>query len=177
MKKLFIFVLVALMMFSLVACSESTEKSDETLKKEILDVTDEAYSGLTSADGSLYFLTSTDGKFAVLVLEGDTERSYVRFIGNATKDENNIITITDKNSGYKFSFTAEKQDDGYALDCGRLGEFTMSPADAGETVDSIFITFEEMKDETEKFMNEFANNPQSSEDAEDTPDDTEDDEE
>lgn len=133
---------------------ESKISPYDEAKQGILEYVDVAYTGLTPAKAPMYFLASNDGKYVALVLENSDKKSYIKFIGSATIDEQNgVLTVTDSDKGYWFGFTAEQQADGtFFLDCGNLGKASLKADDPGTVVDSIFTAFYNMEDATDRFM-------------------------
>lgn len=122
-------------------------------KQDILDHIDVAYSGLTATKAPMYFLASNDGEYAAIVMENPDGQRYINFLGSATVDANDMMTVTDGDTGYTFSFTAEKQTNGsFFLDCGNLGECYLQPDDPEKVVDNIFTTFGTMTDATKELV-------------------------
>lgn len=125
----------------------------------IVNYIDIAYAGLTAEDGAMYYLASSDGEFAALIMESPDETSYIKFVGTTAIDENGLQTVTDSEKGYIFGFTAEAQEDGsYLLDCGDLGECYLEPSDTETVMGYIAMTFEEMEDVTDEFIAAYAAN-------------------
>lgn len=123
----------------------------------LMESIDVVYSGLTDADGWMYYLASSDGSFAALILENTEETGYIKFIGSTIIDqETGIQTVIDDQKGYTFGFIAEAQEDGsYFLDCGELGECYLELDELDVVMDYISTTFEDMEDVTDEFMNAY----------------------
>ena len=123
----------------------------------LMESIDVVYSGLTDADGWMYYLASSDGSFAALILENTEETGYIKFIGSTIIDqETGIQTVIDDQKGYTFGFIAEAPEDGsYFLDCGELGECYLELDELDVVMDYINTTFEDMEDVTDEFMNAY----------------------
>lgn len=181
MKKMILLLCTVVMAFSLTACGGASETPSpsvaptatptatptptptpeptpelseyEQAKQAILDHIDVAYTGLTATRAPMYFLASNDGTYAAIVMENPDGQRYISFLGSAAVDANDMMTVTDNDTGYTFSFTAEEQTNGsFFLDCGNLGECYLQPDDPGNVVDNIFTTFGTMTDATKELV-------------------------
>lgn len=137
-----------------------TEKLVDALARadELESVFDVAYIGMTEAEVPMFFLASSDGEYAALVLVGTTGENYIRFVGSATLDEDTgLLTIIDSETDYTFSFTAESQGDGtFFLDCGNMGEAVLIAEEIEEVVDYIELIFLELNDVTHEVVTQLA---------------------
>lgn len=134
------------------------EFMDAVAKLNFMDSLDVAYTGLTATGAPMFFLASSDGAFAALVLVSSNGEDYISFVGNATVDEESgVLTVTDNEKGYWFGFTAEKQEDGsFFLDCGDLGECYLEPDEIENVVNSIDAVYQELNDVTDALVAQMA---------------------
>lgn len=190
MKKIVALICITAIAFSLAACggtpeapvsssstasiaqvsSEATSSSEapkapelytrENAMKNILDHIDVAYAGMTAKRAPMFFLSSSDGAFAVLVSVSSTAEDFIGFVGTTVvEDESGTLTITDSEKGYQYSFMAEAQADGLLfLDCGYLGKCYLVPDEIENVVDYINTVFNELDDSTDLLMTIIANN-------------------
>lgn len=131
---------------------------DAAAKLNFMDSLDVAYTGLTALEAPMFFLASSDGEFAALVMVSANGEEYISFVGTAVIDEESgILTVVDNDKGYSFGFTAEQQTDGsFFLDCGNLGECYLEPDEIENVVDYIDTVYLELDDVTDAFMAQVA---------------------
>lgn len=82
------------------------------------------YAGITNSDSEYAYLgfNGDDSEAILIILNGETGES-VHLVGPVETDpENNMMQITDEESGVALGFSVEQQDDGnYLLDAGDAG--------------------------------------------------------
>lgn len=99
----------------------------------------EFYTGTTPVGETLYYAGGADGENALLVIIVPENSGSVIFIGTATVNEDNTLTVNDETTGGMITFSVTDNEDGtYSFSLGsEYGDTIMHRCSSAEVVDAL----------------------------------------
>ena len=96
-----------------------------------------AWMGASDLGETLYYAESADGLQGCLVVYNPETNEYVSFVGDTSVSDDNMVTITDIQSGLSITFGVKAADDGgnVVIDLGQQGMAALKACDVAEVVE------------------------------------------